>query len=131
MNIMTWKRNLIEEIEAAAERRTQEIFADAGEERRAIQSQETLLGLAAALRAMPDDEAHLAALFTEEAEMAAVDGGAPGEAEHRFHEAKEDLLRLIGFEQEPFATADAFLDAVRGRADEIIAEYRLVAAVPA
>lgn len=126
MDYATWKKDLVKEIETAAMRRTQEVFADANEEARAVDSQMELLRLAEYLRAMPETAEHMAALFREEGEIDRLERAPWGEAEQRYHDAKEDLLAAIGFEHVPFATADEFLDTVRARLDEIISEYRLL-----
>lgn len=127
MNYASWKRDLLNEIEMAAMRRTQEVFADAEEEASAARSQTTLLALAERLRAMPDNAEHLVALFREEEEGERLEGAPRGEAEQRVRDAKEELLAAIGYEHDAFESVDAFLDAIRGRIDEIISEYRLLA----
>lgn len=126
MDYASWKQGLLEEIEQAAMRRTQEVLSDPEEERRAISSQQALLDLAQKLRAMPENDEHVTALFAEEQEIDCLENAPIGEAEQRYRDAKEDLLRTIGFEHDPFESADAFLNAVRAHVDEVISEYRLL-----
>lgn len=126
MEYAPWKKELLQEIEAAAMRQTQVVPADAEEATAAARSQAALLRLADNVRAMPESEAHLVALFSEESEIERLETAPWGEAERRCRDAKEDLLAAIGDDPTTFASADDFLDAIRNYVDEIISEYRLV-----
>jgi len=131
MDYASWKEDLLEEIEQAAMRRTQKVFSDSSEERCAMDSQRTLLDLAEKLRALPANAERLTALFAEEEEIERLENAPVGEPEHRYRDAKEDLLGTIGFEHDAFESVDAFLDAVRAHVDEVISEYRLLKTVVA
>jgi hypothetical protein len=124
MQIETWKKALINEIETAAAWRAERVLADPDDPRNE-KSQKALLDLAEKLKATPDNHAKLNALFREEQEMDNLMRAPAGEPERRYHDAKEELLQAYGFEQEPFATVEAFLDHLRAKADETISEYRL------
>jgi hypothetical protein len=124
MTIQTWKDQLVTEIEVAAEWRAEKALVDPGDPRIET-SQQMLFDLADQVKALPSDDTSLVALWREEQELDAVTEGEAGEPAQRYHEAKEDLLRAIGFEHEPFADTGAFLGALRARADETITEYRL------
>ena len=124
MDFATWRDRLVREIETAAEWRAEQAVLDRnnpviGE------SQNALFDLAGRIKALPADQPELQALYSEELEFANLEDAAPGEAEGRYREAKEDLLRAIGFEHEPFADAGGFLGVLRRQADETITEFRL------
>lgn len=124
MEFEAWKAALINEVETAAEARAEQALADP-DDPRIEKSQKALFDLADGLRALPPDHAALKALFSEEAEISNLMRAAAGEPESRYHDAKEELLGAYGFEHEPFATADQFLEVLRAKADETISEYRL------
>jgi hypothetical protein len=124
MDFDTWKTALIREIEIAAEWRAEKVLADP-EDPRFGQSQKTLFDLAEKLRSLPADHKPLQGLFKEEGELSNLARATPGEPETRYHEAKEDLLRNYGIEQEPFKDANGFLQALQTRVDETITQYRL------
>jgi hypothetical protein len=124
MTFDAWKQALITEIETAAAWRAEQVLADP-DDPRIETSQRALFDLADRLRAMPAENAKLKALFAEEGELAMLMRATAGEPEGRYRDAKEDLLKHYGIDHEPFATADQFLDALRTRVDETLAEYRL------
>ncbi len=124
MEFDTWKMELINEVETAAEARAEQALADP-DDPRIEKSQKALFDLADGLRSLPSDHDPLRALFSEEAELSNLMRATVGEPESRYHDAKEELLGAYGFEHEPFATADQFLEVLRAKADETISEYRL------
>lgn len=125
MDFSTWKTELIKEIETAAEWRAEKAIGDA--DPRIASSQQALFDLAEALKTLPADHGPLKALFAEESELSNLMRSTQGEPEHRYHDAKEDLLRTYGIEHETFEDPDQFLNALRNRVDETISEYRLCA----
>lgn len=124
MEFDAWKQALITEIETAAAWRAEQVLADP-DDPRIEASQRALFDLADRLRAMPSEHAKLKALFNEESELAMLMRATAGEPERRYRDAKEELLKTYGIEHETFADADQFLDALRTRVDETLAEYRL------
>ena len=124
MEYESWKAALISEIETAASWRAERVIADP-DDARCESSQRALLDLAEKIKAMPAEHGVLKALFREEQEIANIMRAPVDEPENRYRDAKEDLLKAYGFEQEPFASAEEFLDFLRTRADETISEYRL------
>jgi len=124
MQFADWKQALVAEIEAAASWRAERVFADPDDPRNE-KSQKALLDLAEKLKATPQDNAKLNALFKEEQEIAHLMRAPAGEPENRYHNAKEEVLQAYGYEQEPFATVEQFLDHLHAKADETISEYRL------
>jgi hypothetical protein len=124
MEFETWKQRLVAEIETAAEWRAEKAVLDRSDPDIA-NSQAALFALAGRIRALPADQAELRALYDEELELVGLDRSGPGEAESRYREAKEDLLRAIGFEHEPFADAAGFLSVLRRQVDETITGFRL------
>jgi hypothetical protein len=124
MEYETWKSALIDEIETVASWQAERGIADPNDPR-FEKSQQALRGLADAVRNMPGDHPALKALYREEQEIANLMRAPAGEPEHRYFDAKEEVLQAYGFEQQPFASADQFLDLLRAKADETISEYRL------
>ncbi len=124
MDIETWKAQLVSEIETAAEWRAEQAVVDRDDPAIA-ESQSALFELASRIRALSADQAELQNLYKEEMELANLDRATPGEAESRYREAKEDLLRAIGFEHEPFGDTGRFLGVLRRQVDETISEFRL------
>lgn len=124
MQFETWKNALVNEIEVAAEWRAEKAVLDRSDPR-IRDSQQALFDLAGSLKALPADHAGLCALFQEEQELGQLDKAGMGAAESRYREAKEDLLRAIGYEHDPFADPAQFLDVLRRQVDETITEFRL------
>lgn len=124
MQFETWKNALINEIEVAAEWRAEKAVLDRNDPR-ILDSQQALFSLAGSLKALPADHAGLCALFQEEQELGQLDDARMGAAESRYREAKEDLLRAIGYEHDPFSDPAQFLDVLRRQVDETITEFRL------
>ena len=124
MEFETWKAALINEIETVASWQAERVIADPNDPR-FENSQKALRQLAEQVKALPADNAALKALFREEQEIANLMRAPAGEPENRYRDAKEELLQAYGFEQEPFASAEMFLDALRAKTDETISEYRL------
>jgi hypothetical protein len=124
MEYETWKAALINEIETVASWQAERVIADPNDPR-FERSQQALRDLADAVRKMPGEHPALKALHREEQEIANLMRAPAGEPEQRYSDAKEEALQAYGFEQEPFASADQFLDLLRAKADETISEYRL------
>jgi hypothetical protein len=124
MEFEAWKTALINEIEIAAEGRAEQVLVDL-DDPRIEKSQKALFDLAEQVRALPPDHATLKALFAEETELSNLMRATVGEPEHRYRDAKEDLLAAYGIGHEPFEDANQFLKVLRDRADETISEYRL------
>jgi hypothetical protein len=124
MQFEAWKNALINEIEVAAEWRAEKAVLDRNDPRIG-DSQQALFDLAGGLKALPADHAGLCALYQEEQELVTLEDARMGAAESRYREAKEDLLRAIGFEHDPFADPAQFLDVLRRQVDETITEFRL------
>jgi hypothetical protein len=124
MNFETWKQALIEEIETAAKWRAEQILGDP-DDLRIAKSQQMVFDLADKIKAMPERNVALQALFKEEQELANIVRAVPGEPESRYRNAKEELLRAIGFDHEPFESPEDFLDVLRAKTDEVVSEYRL------
>lgn len=123
MDYSTWKTQLIQEIETAAEWRAEKALGD--DDPRIASSQKALFDLAEALKTLPSDHGPLKALFAEESELSNLMRSTQGEPEQRYRDAKEDLLRTYGIEHETFDDPDQFVNALRNRVDETISEYRL------
>lgn len=123
MDYSTWKTQLIQEIETAAEWRAEKALGD--DDPRIASSQKALFDLAEALKTLPSDHGPLRALFAEESELSNLMRSTQGEPEQRYRDAKEDLLRTYGIEHETFDDPDQFVNALRNRVDETISEYRL------
>ena len=124
MDIDTWKKALISEIETAAEWRAEKTLVDP-DDPLIETSQKALFDLAEKLKALPADDEKLQGLFNEETELSNLMRATPGEPENRYYNAKEDLLRDYGIEHELFKDAGEFLQVLRTRVDETITEYRL------
>lgn len=124
MEFETWKNALINEIEVAAEWRAEKAVLDRTDPR-IPDSQQALFDLAGGLKALPADHVGFSALFQEEQELSDLEHPRMGAAENRYRAAKEDLLRSIGFEHDPFPDPAQFLDVLRRQVDETITEFRL------
>ncbi len=123
MEFHDWKQNLVAEVEDAAARCGERALADRHDPRNET-AQQVLARLASELKTLPADHQGLTALYKEEQEFANLARPEAGEPEHRYRDAKEAILRSIGYENEPFETADQFLEVLRNVADETITEYR-------
>jgi hypothetical protein len=124
MEYEAWKAALINEIETIASSQAERVIADTSDPR-FEKSQIALRDLARNVKALPPDSSALQALYREEQEIGNLMRAPAGEPERRYLDAKEEFLQAYGFEHEPFATADQFLDLLRAKADETISEYRL------
>lgn len=124
MNYEEWKANLVNEIQTSADSRAAKSVGEPNDPRLA-ESQSILFALAEQIKSMPADHETLVALFNEEAELATLAEAGPDEAEHRYHDSKEQLLQSIGIDHEPFDNPHQFLAVLRNMVDETITEYRL------
>jgi thiamine pyrophosphate-dependent acetolactate synthase large subunit-like protein len=127
MRFEQWKDRLIGDVENAAAMCAERDLLDKDNPVNA-ESAAALRALADRLRALPADDPRLLGLYAEESELAKVPARAFGEAAARCHEAREDLLRSVGFEHGPFPSLDAFFTELRRRTDETITEFTIAAA---
>ena len=124
MSFTEWKQRLIADIENTAARFTERDVVDQGDPINQ-ETADALQGLAQRLRDLPDSDERLVGLYKEEQELANVEERQYDEALNRVHDAREEVLRSVGFEHGDFASLDSFFSELRMRADEAIAEFSL------
>lgn len=94
MSFKEWKAKLVTEVDDAAAWCAERALADPDDPRNE-KAQKALVHLADRLRALPADHKALTELFREEQEFSNLARAVSEEPEHRYRDAKEELLRSI------------------------------------
>lgn len=124
MTFEQWREQLIADIENAAAMCAERDVVEHGNPQNVVDAQ-VFYGMAEKIRGLAPDDARLADLYKEESALAQVPEREYGEAEHRCHEAREDVLRSISDEHGPYENLDEFFAVLRRKADETITEFSL------
>lgn len=124
MTYEMWREQLITDIENAAAMCAERDVVEHGNPQN-VADAKVFYGMAQKIREMAPDDPRLVGLYKEEGALAQVPEREYGEAEHRCHEAREDVLRGISDEHGPYENLDEFLAVLRRKADETITEFSL------